>query len=239
MANSLLDMLLNRPSVQERMLSLMDFLSANAPPPPGSSGSGSSVPGTGPTGTTVDPTIPPGGGAEGQIMPQIEGYTPPAFHGRAPEGGTWTAPTTEPVYQTMPGVEFQNAGYGNPSYAYQEWNFPYYGTPDDLVTRRGVTLQPGAMQGLLDAARASDILPGAREVGMIGQGFRSQAAQEWADDNNPYAADYGYSYHPEGLAIDAGFWSQDPELNQALISMGWNQFDRGYEPWHYSYGVTG
>lgn len=113
-----------------------------------------------------------------------------------------------------------------------------------LITRRGVTLQGGAMRSLLDIARASDALPGAQELGQIGQGYRTPAEQEAAwnayqNGTGNLAARPGTSWHQKGLAIDAGWWSERPELVKALEQAGWNRFSPTGEPWHWSYGGTG
>jgi len=122
---------------------------------------------------------------------------------------------------------------GDTAYPYQTWDKPYSGTPPNLVTRRGITLQRGPMRSLLQIARESDYMPGTRELGLIGGGFRQ------TQPDSPYAAPEDMSWHEQALAIDAGAWSKIAELNRALLAAGWNQFDRSYEPWHYSYGVTG
>jgi LAS superfamily LD-carboxypeptidase LdcB len=86
----------------------------------------------------------------------------------------------------------------------------------------------------------TDILPGLRELNKVTPGsFRTYNQQVNAAATNPYAADPGYSYHQQGLAIDFGWANQYDALIRALGQSGWNQFDRGYEPWHWSYGVTG
>ncbi len=95
------------------------------------------------------------------------------------------------------------------------------------------------MRSLVDIARESDILPGIRELNQIGQGYRSPEQQRVAAATNPNAAPFGQSYHPEGLAIDAGWWYDHPELARALELAGWNRFSPSTEPWHGSYGVVG
>jgi hypothetical protein len=128
----------------------------------------------------------------------------------------------------------------NGLYDYWVTDLPFPGLdPDDprLVTRRGTTLQEGPLQSLLDIARQSDILPGTREVSKILQGYRSPAQQQVAARTNPNAADFGHSYHPLGLAIDAAWWTAQPELMRALNAAGWNQLPS--ESWHWSYGVSG
>lgn len=139
---------------------------------------------------------------------------------------------TTPSGQTVTG--------GPTQYDYQTWPFPFGGLDPSsqlLETRRGISLQSGPMQSLIDIARASDLMPGTREIGMIGQGYRSPQQQRTAAATNPNAADYGYSYHPEGLAIDAGLWSSNPQLAAALSAAGWNQLPS--ESWHWDYGVNG
>lgn len=113
-----------------------------------------------------------------------------------------------------------------------------------LITRKGVTLQGGALRSLLDIARESSILPGAQELKQIGQGYRSPAEQEAAynaylNGTGNLAAKPGTSWHQKGLAIDAGWWSERPELVNALEAAGWSRFDPNLEPWHWSYGGTG
>lgn len=127
---------------------------------------------------------------------------------------------------------------GDPAYSYTQYARPFTGDVSNLVTRQGLTLQRGPMRSLLDIARASNIMPGAQEVGMIGGGFRPHSVQ-LGMQSNPYAADPYMSYHEQGIAIDAGEWSRRLALHRALLAAGWNQFNRSYEPWHYSYGVTG
>jgi hypothetical protein len=129
---------------------------------------------------------------------------------------------------------------GGTEYPYTTYDKPYSGVPEDMVTRFGITLQPGPMQSLIDIARESDLRRGAREIGMIGQGYRPYSAQVQGYNQSPGRfAPPGQSYHGQGLAIDAGAWSAIAALNAALLEAGWNQFSRSAEPWHYSYGVTG
>ena len=128
---------------------------------------------------------------------------------------------------------------GDTEYAYRDYPKPYNtGIPANLVTRQGITLQRGPMRSLVDIARQSQWMPGIQEIGQIGGGYRTHDIQQ-SMQSNPYAADPGMSYHEQGLAIDAGEWSARQRLNRLLYEAGWNQFDRSYEPWHYSYGVTG
>lgn len=109
-----------------------------------------------------------------------------------------------------------------------------------LDTRRGVTLQDAALQSLLEIARRSNILPGAQELGRITDSYRSPAQQAAAYAAKPgLAAPPGTSYHQQGLAVDAGWWSDHPLLVRLLTQAGWNRFSPSGEPWHWSYGVTG
>lgn len=128
---------------------------------------------------------------------------------------------------------------GDTAFPYTSYDMPYSGVPGNLVTRWGVTLQPGPMRSLLRIARGSDLMPGARELRMITDSYRSYAAQAAAAAAKPgIAAPAGHSYHGQGLAIDAGWWT-DHGLGSLLRAAGWNQFDAGREPWHYSYGAVG
>lgn len=179
-----------------------------------------------------------------QILGIIQSQQQPSYSG----GGTSTPVSSDPGVSSGGGnadSTFSLEGGGQPvptadgttQYPYRTWSMPYYGKPGNLVTRRGITLQRGPMHSLMDIARASDLAPGAREIDWILQGFRSQDAQRYAAQHNPNAADYGHSYHPMGLAIDAGEWTSRPELYRALLAAGWNQLPT--ESWHYSYGVSG
>lgn len=133
---------------------------------------------------------------------------------------------------------------GDTAFPYTEYDRPYSGVPGDMITRWGITLQPGPMRSLLQIARGSDLLPGAREINKILQGYRSYAAQAAAGGTpqnpggyNPNATTAGNSYHGQGLAIDAGWWTAHPDLARALAAAGWNQLPS--ESWHWSYGVSG
>jgi len=123
---------------------------------------------------------------------------------------------------------------GPTEFPYTVHDRPYAGVPSNLVTRQGVTLQRGPMRSLVEIARQSKILPGIQEIGQITGGYRHDQPS-----GNSFAAPENMSYHEQGLAIDAGWWSERAKLNRMLAEAGWNQFDRSYEPWHYSYGVTG
>jgi hypothetical protein len=90
------------------------------------------------------------------------------------------------------------------------------------------------MRSLMEIARASNVLPGAREIGQITGGYRHEQPA-----GNPMAAPENMSYHEQGLAVDASWWTQHPELARALAQAGWNRFSPSTEPWHWSYGVTG
>ena len=109
-----------------------------------------------------------------------------------------------------------------------------------LSSRRGVTLQDQAMQSLLDIARQYGAMPGARELGSVTDSYRSPEQQAAAYAAKPgVAAAPGASYHQQGLAVDWGWASQQPELVRLLQAAGWNRFDPESEPWHWSFGVTG
>lgn len=143
-------------------------------------------------------------------------------------------------YGAPGGSQGSVVGPGGPTeYQYTEYDRPYTGVPGNLVTRQGVTLQRGPMRSLVDIARESNILPGIQEIGQIGQGYRPVSAQAagYAQDPNRFAPP-GQSYHGQGLAIDAGWWSERARLANALRQAGWN-LPMDYEPWHWSYGVSG
>ncbi len=107
-----------------------------------------------------------------------------------------------------------------------------------LVSRRGVTLQNPAMQSLLDIARQSKLMPGTRELRYIDESYRTPGQQAAAYAAKPgVAAPPGSSYHQQGLAVDASWWSD--HLANLLQQAGWNRFDPSGEPWHWSYQVTG
>jgi hypothetical protein len=127
---------------------------------------------------------------------------------------------------------------GPTKYGYTEYDRPYSGVPANMLTRFGVTLQPGPMRSLLEIARASGLLPGAQEVGQIGQGYRSYSDQVagYASDPGRFAPP-GQSYHGQGLAIDAAWWTEHAKLARELGLAGWNQLPS--ESWHYSYGASG
>ena len=133
---------------------------------------------------------------------------------------------------------------GDTKFPYQEYARPYSGVPDDMVTKKGITLQRGAMKSLWQMALESKLMKGVQEIGQINQGYRSYADQAAAGGtpenpggNNPNATTAGNSYHGQGLAIDAAWWTDHPELAQALGLGGWNQLPS--ESWHWSYGVSG
>jgi len=118
---------------------------------------------------------------------------------------------------------------GGTAYPYTEYDKPYYGPPEGMMTRSGFSLQPGAMQSLIDIARQSDLMRGARELSMIGGGWRA---------TNPTLAT-GQSYHQQGLAFDSSWWSSKPELRRLLEQYGWN-WGQGFGDYpHWSYGVYG
>lgn len=115
-----------------------------------------------------------------------------------------------------------------------------------LVSRRGATLTPEAMQALLEAARAYKGIQGTRELGMFGplSTFRTYAEQArlggTAQDpggTNPNATTAGSSYHEKGLAIDLPAQLQTPTFFNLLRRLGWNQL--AGEPWHWTYQAYG
>ncbi len=122
---------------------------------------------------------------------------------------------------------------GQTEYRYRVFDKPYAGTPGNLVTRQGVTLQRGPMRSLIDIARASNLMPGIKEISTIGSGGFRQTQPA----GNPYAAPENMSYHEQGLAADMSWWTD--HLARQLAAAGWNQFSPSGEPWHWSYGVTG
>lgn len=153
------------------------------------------------------------------------------------EGGVRHVPVSVPRGGgeiPAPGPRPEVSMTGETTYPYTVYDKPYGGVPPNLVTRQGLTLQRGPMRSLIDIARSVNILPGIQEIGKIGGGYRQTQPV-----GNPFATGEDMSYHEQGLAIDAGWWSERAKLNRLLAGMGWNQFDRSYEPWHYSYGVTG
>ena len=156
-----------------------------------------------------------------------------------PEGSQLHVPATGPGPESaitgegFPGPRPETNMTGETAYPYRVYDKPYSGTPSNLVTRQGLTLQRGPMRSLVDIARAVNILPGIQEIGKIGGGYRE------FQGTGPTFAPEDMSYHEQGLAIDAGWWSEIEKLNRMLGGAGWNQFDRSWEPWHYSYGVTG
>jgi hypothetical protein len=72
--------------------------------------------------------------------------------------------------------------------------------------------------------------------------WRSYAQQVRLHAAKPYlAAPAGSSLHERGLAIDvaAGFLARHPRVKRLLYMHGWHQFAPDYEPWHFSYRLTG
>lgn len=106
-------------------------------------------------------------------------------------------------------------------------------TPENLVTRRGVTLQAPAMRTLLEAQqRFGHVFPA------VTDSYRTMAQQRALYAQKPgLAAPPGQSLHQQGLAIDAGALSN--AVSRWLLQHGWNQFSPQGEPWHYSYRKTG
>ncbi len=113
----------------------------------------------------------------------------------------------------------------------------------DLTTFRGLTLDPAALQSLIDIARESDVLPGLRELNQIGSTYRSyqQQADLYANraGRSVPVAPPGQSLHQQGLAIDAGWWSAHPELRRLLQQYGWYWGQAFGDYPHWSYGTLG
>ena len=106
---------------------------------------------------------------------------------------------------------------------------------DDLVTRRGVTLQDSAMGSLMDLANPVT----KRILGAIGGGYRDLASQQrlyqaYLSGNGNLAAKPGHSYHNYGAAFDLSKHIGN-RLRQALLSAGWRNEVPG-EWWHWSIG---
>ncbi len=131
-------------------------------------------------------------------------------------------------------------GGGSTSYSFANTSGALDPNSQLLRTVKGVTLQKGALRSLIDIARRSDVLPGTQELRNISDSYRSYAEQAAAYASKPgLAAPPGQSYHGKGLAIDASWWSSNPQLAKMLAAAGWNRFSPSTEPWHWSYGVTG
>lgn len=115
------------------------------------------------------------------------------------------------------------------------------GLTPELVSWRGVVLNPTAMASFQEASR---ILGAPIRVT---DSYRSHEQQAAAYARKPgLAAPPGSSYHERGLAIDVdgdaygGYASAAfRRVVEALESLGWHRFDPQGEPWHFSYLVTG
>jgi hypothetical protein len=111
--------------------------------------------------------------------------------------------------------------------------------PLPLVTRRGVTLQPIAMQAFREAERLSG-----RPIEVI-QSYRSCARQAIACESicgnrggcPGLCASPGLSYHQIGAAIDISQAALDTAgIKSALEEAGWCQSVPGNDPGHFSFG---
>jgi hypothetical protein len=111
--------------------------------------------------------------------------------------------------------------------------------PEDLLTRRGVTLTPEAMEAFRQAER----LAGQR-IEVI-ESFRSCREQARACQRicgnrmgcPGTCAAPGLSWHQRGLAIDISAESLgDPEVVQAFQQTGWCQAVPQNDPGHFSFG---
>lgn len=232
MAGSLLDLLLNRASGTDRLSALLPLIMQQKAEEASAAASYYQSPEADTTGTVV-PGVDPGSVVH--VPGSTETTTLPTSPGAA-QLGAREGLTLPKVRQTRA----VDAPPGETQYAYTVYDKPFTGTPD-LVTRFGISLQPGPMASLLDIARESDIMRGAREISMIGGGYRPASAQVGLDASNGAlpAADPGYSFHQQGLAIDADWWRQREALRRALIEAGWNWGIGFDDPVHFSYGVYG
>jgi hypothetical protein len=109
-----------------------------------------------------------------------------------------------------------------------------------LVSRGPVTLQEGALQALIQAARLYDLRPGAREIQLFGPGSTYRTPQQQANlyaQKPGVAAPPGHSFHQAGLAIDVPAALQTAEFFRLLDRLGWNQL--AGEPWHWTYKEYG
>ncbi|GIV00974.1 MAG: hypothetical protein KatS3mg014_2589 [Actinomycetota bacterium] len=115
------------------------------------------------------------------------------------------------------------------------------GLTPELVSWRGVILNPAAMASFQEASRA---------LGApirVTDSYRTHEQQAAAYARKPgVAAPPGSSYHERGLAIDVdaeaygGYGSPAfRRVVEVLESLGWHRFDPQGEPWHFSYLVTG
>ncbi|MGH2554464.1 MAG: D-alanyl-D-alanine carboxypeptidase family protein [Actinomycetota bacterium] len=112
-------------------------------------------------------------------------------------------------------------------------------SPVPLVTARGVTLQPIAMEAFREAERLAG-----RRIEVI-QSYRSCARQARACESicgNPdgcpgLCAPPGLSYHQIGAAVDISQAALDtPGVKAALEEAGWCQSIPGNDPGHFSFG---
>ena len=106
---------------------------------------------------------------------------------------------------------------------------------DDLVTRRGVTLQQGAMNSLMSLSNPMTN----KILDAIGGGYRSHQAQiaaynAYKNGTGNMAATPGHSYHEYGAAFDLANQLRQ-RLQNALKGLGWRNKVPG-EWWHWSIG---
>ncbi len=110
-------------------------------------------------------------------------------------------------------------------------------SPQNLVTRQGVTGVPQAVRTLLAAEREL----GAPQLSEVTSGFRTReeqaaAYQRYLSGQGNLAAPPGQSFHEQGEAFDisSAFLARRPDVRSFLTSHGF-AFDVGGEPWHAHY----
>lgn len=110
-------------------------------------------------------------------------------------------------------------------------------TPDNLISRQGMTGVPQAIRTLLTAERALGV-PGLSEA-VLGEGYRSHDQQaalyaaHLAGSHPAPVAPPGQSYHEQGEAFDisSSWLSSNPRVRPWLERHGFS-FDVPGEPWH-------
>lgn len=113
-------------------------------------------------------------------------------------------------------------------------------TPDNLISRQGLTGVPRAVRTLLAAERRLGVPELSENVS--GEGYRSTALQsslyqDYLAGRHPaVVAPPGQSYHEQGEAFDigSGWLSENPQVRPWLERHGFT-FDVPGEPWHAHY----
>lgn len=113
-------------------------------------------------------------------------------------------------------------------------------TPDDLISRQGITGVPAAIRTLLAAERRLGV-PGLSEA-VSGEGYRSHEQQaalyraHLAGQHPAPVAPPGQSYHEQGEAFDIGssWLAANPRVRPWLERHGFT-WDVPGEPWHAHY----